>query len=533
MTGQDTHHTVPACKRDFINKQRVDGGPASHQLRVYRNGQPTKPRSYHVLTRMGPPHNFGVFNNNVNSVKRALLERYFLCSVGGTFHRPLEVSPSAFDTRYMREFRRGVVSLVQPDAHVLTVREVVACYTGAKRRIYEKAYESLCAEPLNRGDSTLRPFTKFEKQALDKACRIINPRSPRYNVMLGKYLKKTEKLYYKAINKVWGARTAHTVIKGLNVVEAASVVKDKWDRYSDPVAIGLDAVKFDMHVGVPALEYEHSIYNATFRCTRLRRLLYQQLYNRGKAYCPDGEVSFRMPGTRSSGDLNTSLGNCLLMCALIWAYARELGIDCELCNNGDDCVVIMERADAARFRDGVPRWFGRRGFRMTVEETVDVFEKIDFCQSSPMFDGRLWRMVRNVRTCLKKDPMCLLPIANEKALRKWLWAVGTCGLALVPGVPVLREFYRVFERHGVRTSKRHIVHIFRGTNMVERLEGVRGDWDPTPESRASFWRMTGITPDYQLALERYYRELKLDCRLLHSGGEGPAEVRPIPALKWL
>lgn len=533
MTGQDTIHTVPLCSMLFINRRAENGAPASHQLHVYRNGQPTKPRTYHVVSRMGPNHNLGVYNNNVSSVERALLERYFLCDVNGTFHPALVVVDTAFSSKSLRIFRRMVVDYTTPLAPVLTLRQVVECYTGGKRRVYERALESLYRRKLSRKDANLRPFTKFEKQALDKACRIINPRNPRYTLVLGKYLKKAEHFIFEAINEAWGAYTSHTVLKGVNVVEAAGVLHKKWTRFNNPVAIGLDAKKFDMHVSIPALKYEHSFYNGVFNSKELRTLLGWQLINKGKAYCPDGSVDFRMPGTRSSGDLNTSLGNCIIMCSLIWAMCDELRVTAELCNNGDDCVLIMDATDAPRVLDCVAGWFVRYGFRMEVEEPVRDFERIVFCQASPCWDGRQWRMVRDVRTCMKKDPMCLLPINNEKSLRRWMGAVGECGMALVPGIPVMREFYGAFTRAGLSASRRYKEHVYRTTSMMERIDGLEGDWEPTPESRASFYVMTGLTPDVQRALEAYYSTLVLDTADFRTGGTGYVENFPMPLLHHL
>lgn len=517
----------------FINKPVVPGAPASHQLFVYRDGQPTKPRQYHVVSRMGSGHNLGVFNNSVSSVERALLERYFLCDVNGTFMRALPVRANAFDTPSLREFRNRVADLVRPEAPVLTLRQVVACYTGGKRKVYEAALESLYRYELERKDAYLRPFTKFEKQDLNKACRIINPRSPRYTLTLGKYLKKAEHLYFEAINELWGSYTTHTVLKGVDVVQAAGILRRKWDKFNDPVAIGLDAKKFDMHVSIPALQYEHSFYNKVFNSAELRKLLGWQLINKGKAYCPDGQVTFKMPGTRSSGDLNTSLGNCIIMCSLIWAMCKELRVNAELCNNGDDCVLIVDKGSEEVVMKAVASWFVRYGFRMEVEPPVYEFEHIEFCQSRPCWDGRSWRMVRNPRTCLKKDPMCLIPIANEKAFRKWMGAVGQCGMTLVPGIPVMREFYGAFKRHGLHASRRMVEHVFRTTSMMTNMGQLDGDWEPTPESRASFAVMTGIGPDYQRALEHYFSTLVVDTTDFSAGGDGQVEVYPPPFLQHL
>jgi hypothetical protein len=355
-----------------------------HKLTVQRNGQPTKKREYHVVSRMGDNHDLGVFNNNVDGVERALLERYFLCKVGDEFLPALDVPASVYASPELQRFKSECVSYVAARATVIALRTVVECYTGAKRRVYERALTSLLRKSLTRKDAELRPFTKFEKQCLLKALRLINPRSARFNLVLGRYLKKSEKLYFEAINEVWGAKTDHTVIKGMDSFASAAVLKQKWDRFRNPVALGLDATKFDMHVSVSALRYEHEFYNEVFQSDELSTLLSWQLHNKGVAYCNDGTVRFEMPGTRSSGDLNTSLGNCIIMCSLIWAMCKQLDIVSELANNGDDCVLMLEQEDLERVLKYVPEYFERVGFRMTVEAPVWTFEEIEFCQSHPV-----------------------------------------------------------------------------------------------------------------------------------------------------
>lgn len=483
-------------------------GPPPFTLKVLKDGQPVKQRTYHVVSRMGDNHNLGVFNNSVDSVERALVERYALCEVeSGVFLPALRTAYREWRAPGLLRFREQVVNEVRQTATVLTLREVVKCYTGAKRRIYEGALRSLMRTKLSTRDSMLKPFTKFEKQDLSKAPRIINPRSPRYNLVLGKYLKKAEKSYFRAINKAWGGHTAHTVIKGLNSHDAAEVMRAKWDRFRRPVAVGLDAKKYDMHVDVPALEYEHSFYNLVFMVEELRRLLREQLYNIGIAYCPDGKVYFTINGTRCSGDLNTALGNCILMCALILNMCEELEIDAELANNGDDCVLFLESDQVERLQGAVEGYFVRYGFRMTMEEPVYEFEELEFCQSHPVKLASGWCMVRNVRTCLKKDPMCLVPIQNDRVWRKWLGAVGECGLASVPGCPVLQSFYRAFLRNGKVAGKKFKQHVFRNSGVLER--GFDGSQVITDEARASFHAAFGITPDYQIALEHYYDRMEI------------------------
>lgn len=470
-------------------------------LCVRRNGLSHKVRRLTVLTDFGPSHSLGVFNNSVDTIERAFAERYFMCKEGNVFRPALVVSPSQFRTTRFVQFRDAVLDSM-PSLPVLSLDEVVKSYHGPKRRVYEAAVRSFVEEDLSEKDARLTAFVKFEKQDLDKAPRIINPRNPRYNVKLGKYLKHAEHHFFRAINKAFGKRTQATVIKGYNADVSAKILREKWDCFVNPVAIGLDASKFDMHVSVAALKYEHSFYRRLYpRSKLLGRLLRWQLNNAGCAYALDGSVKFKMQGTRCSGDLNTSLGNCILMCAMVWVYAKTCGVDLELANNGDDCVVIMEAEHAAKFRAGIPTFFRRCGFAMTVEDTVDEFEQIEFCQTRPVQLSTGWRMVRNLKACLIKDVMCLIPIPNNTVYKRWLWAVGECGLSLCTGVPVLEAFYRFFMRHGLVSTKEFQEEVFRNRSQLQLARGVAAA-SIDARARVSFYVAFGVTPDLQLAMER-------------------------------
>ncbi len=394
-----------------------------------------------------------------------------------------------------------------PHLPVLTLSETLELFPAKKRKVYEAALESLSKGQVTRVDSLLSSFVKFEKQDVFKAPRIINPRSARYNLEVGCYLKHFEHHLFKAINKAYGGRTRATVIKGYDADAAGAILRSKWEIFSDPVAIGLDATKFDMHVSVAALKYEHSFYNLYWKSPRLRKLLSWQLHNSGKARCDDGSVEFSMAGTRCSGDVNTSLGNCIIMCGLVYAYAKEIGVDLELANNGDDCVVFLERSDESKFRERLSSWFVDKGFRMTVESTCYEFEEVEFCQTQPVLVNGGWRMIRNPFTCLKKDVMCLKSIPNMLTLRKWLYAVGDGGCALNDGVPILQRFYQKLRSIGVKTSKfadlisPHRFACKRAGNVSNSV---------VAETRASFYAAFKVLPDHQVFIEKYLDRLVID-----------------------
>jgi len=479
-------------------------------LCAHRNGLTANTRRFVATTGFGPEHNLGVFNSNVDNIERAFVERYFLCKENGVFRPAFDVPTRAYKTASLNAFRDSVLRNV-PRLPVLTRQQVVDSYHGPKRRTYQRALESLSRDPLTERDAALSAFIKYEKQDVQKAPRIICPRSPRYNLHLARYLKRAEHHVFTAINKTFGAHTPATVIKGLNADESARVLRAKWDRFRRPVCVGLDAVKLDMHIGVPALRYEHSFYKSLFPGDkRLRRLLSWQLTNKGVAYAKDGRITFSMEGKRSSGDINTSLGNCIIMCALVHSYASEIGVTLELANNGDDCNIFMEQKDLPAFREPLYAWFRRKGFAMTVEAPCYEFEEIEFCQTKPVLLASGWRMIRKLESVLTKDPMCLIDVPSTRVHQKWMHAVGTGGVALNTGVPVHQAFYEAFVRHGVPCSKGMRDYVFKNTSHETLASGV-GSCTIDARARVSYYYAFGILPDEQVSMEwRYTKTVVAD-----------------------
>jgi hypothetical protein len=382
-------------------------------------------------------------------------------------------------------------------------------------------------------NARLKSFVKFEKCSLWKAPRVINPRDTEYNLVLGKYLKKNEHAYFDAIAKAWGQDCV--VFKGMTVQQCGKQVKELWDLVHDPVAIGGDAKKFDMHVSLEALVYEHLFYLAPFfnndidaarrfydakrveyanlnempedsDVNRLAWLLTQQLQNRGTAWFEDGKLQFKMRGTRASGDLNTSLGNSILMSAMTWCWSIVSRVPIKFINNGDDCVYLMERQHENAWRTGMNEWFAGKGFRMEFEPTVDTIEEIEFCQSHPVLIEGEYQMVRNVSTALKKASMCLLSQGNN-VLRKWMMAVGLAEGYLGNGVPVMQSFSQAYRRNGLRCSQGLRNQVNYLSNMYEdnkdgKLNLVE---NISNETRLSFYRAFGLLPDAQVALEDHFK----------------------------
>lgn len=477
-------------------------------LHLYPKMAGCRPREITKITGLAPQGSLGVFNPDLNTLATALLERMYYCVVEGKFVPAPEPSKKHV-VWSLRGFR---TRLMEVSCHVtaLTLEEVVETYSGRKHTIYQNALVEIQRRGLRRKDAFSAAFVKVEKGNTAKAPRCIQPRKAPYNLCLGKYIKPLEHKIYKWIAKVFG--DGPTVMKGYNVDQVASIARGKWDSFYHPVAVGLDATKFDMHVSAEMLAWEHSIYLNVFKNNpELKKLLRWQMYNKGGGYCDDGKLRYSVKGKRFSGDMNTALGNCLIMCAMVWAYSKERGVETKLINNGDDCVVFMELEDLERFQVGLKEWFLALGFRMTIESPVEDFQRMEFCQMRPIRCCGGWTMVRNITTALTKDTLCTLPLTGEVGLRKWLYSVGKCGLALCGGIPIMQSFYNAYVREGIDDEGRieNAVQSQSGMRMLARGLKER-DMVVSDASRFDVYVAWGITPDEQRAMEQYFDKWRFD-----------------------
>lgn len=487
-------------------------------------GGPLKERILHNLCSLGTGVQYRVHSPDIQTALRGLLERVF-------YHWevrrvPVLVGPKHFvlrDEKVMvrphRPSRTTVRNLLGEARRQLLRRtysiaplsreEFLAPLSGSKLARYSDAADSVEVSPIEPRDAYLQTFVKAEKLNIsakpDPDPRVIQPRNPRFNYAVGVYVKGAEHCLYQAINRMFGSLT---VMKGLNADARGRAFKRSWDKYINPVAVGLDASRFDQHVSRTLLEFEHSIYNSMFREAELAKLLRMQLRNRGFVRASDGTIKYKVEGSRMSGDMNTSLGNVLLMCLFVWSYMNGKGIRYSLLNDGDDCVLMLER-DHFHHLDDLPDWFKEIGMVMKVEDPVYELEAVEFCQSHPVeITPGNWRMIRDPRVTLSKDCYCVKPVRDVNTWNMMRYSISECGLALAGDVPVFNEFYSALGR-GADLSKRSLRKLMnRGpeTGMQFLAIGMHRKYQtPTTTCRVSFAKAFGIWPDEQVAMEEQYR----------------------------
>jgi len=212
--------------------------------------------------------------------------------------------------------------------------------------------------------------------------------------------------------------------------------------------------------------------------------------------------------------MNTSLGNCLLMSSLVHAYLREIRVPASLANNGDDCVLILERKHEHKLK-GLSEWFLRMGFNMKVEEPVYDLRQVSFCQVNVLTSPNYNICVRNPHVVLSKDLHSTYPFTHENQYLQWLTASGICGSTSHGGVPVLEQFYKCFPTGEI--TNRGVVATLENWQKYSIVGGGM-DIHISDEMRHSFWVAFGILPDAQIALEHVLLGVRFGTTIGKIGG---------------
>lgn len=476
-----------------------------------------KSRSLLYVRSLGFSQEWGVHNNSLANLGRALHERVFKVSdgKGGLVDPP---RPKHGEILRYTAFRDSWIQFLEPCRQVQHA-DVIRGYTGRKAKRYADAYESLLQCPVVPQDAQLTAFLKAEKTNLsvksDPAPRLIQFPNPKYSLDLMTYLKFSEKKFMRAIDAVWGE---NVVMSGYNCEELGAQLARKWNSFEDPIAVPLDFSRFDQHCSREALQYEFQFYKAAYEGDEhLAWLLEMQLHPKGVAVAGDGAISYHCPeGGRGSGQINTSMGNKLIVCGLMWEYFNEIGLKASLANMGDDCVVFLEAKDAQKLSDTLTDWWLRRGYNAVVEPTCYELEEIQFCQSNPVCVNGQWVMVRDPKKALTKDCITLLPGETPKQVASVYMAISTCGRIINSGVPISFALHSALYRAACRYTKPVEINnefMFRSVEFgnFERMNGLSYQRKHISDStRLSYFKAFGIPPHTQIAIESYYDSTDLD-----------------------
>ncbi|APG76413.1 hypothetical protein 2 [Sanxia tombus-like virus 5] len=377
-----------------------------------------------------------------------------------------------FDREYFlrmaKATRQELVDAAQSEK--VSKLNVVYGYSGGKRAMYLRAADV----PFRVAHSSITAFVKVEKGYEEdihaKAPRMIQYRSPVYNLNLATYLKPLEHaLYANLLNE----NGVPVIAKGKNPRERAEHIKACFD--DKPYVLAMDHSKFDSTIRVEHLRAEHKIYNRVFKSKFLSKLLDLQIDNRG--YTRNG-LKYRVRGTRMSGDFNTGLGNSVINYIVLKSFLTMNNIKGHIYLDGDDSLVFID----PKHRDLDFSHFEKCGFETKREES-DCLADVDFCQAKYMESTNL--MVRNPVRAISRS---LVQVRRSAFFR--IRAGEGIGMTRThPGVPVL---YPLYKQMGVDEKPIFL----KWYPLIDDREVKITD-----AARVEFWHLWGISPDEQLALE--------------------------------
>lgn len=403
-----------------------------------------------------------------------------------------------------------------------TREDVLHHYKGAKRRRYSDAADRYESEGVTSRDARVDLFVKSEATPITKtfkAPRAIQPRSYVYGYALARYMKPIEEVVYllRGFGQR-GVRNSRVIAKGLSQCRRAKLLQKKSDCFDNPVWLTLDASRFDLHVSKDQLKIEHSVYLSMLNDPELRRLLAWQLVNKGRVRSIG--LKYESSGGRMSGDMNTAVGNCILMLLMVAEMMSR--INCpkfDVLDDGDDIVVIVEKGWEESIKEHAFEIFLDFGHEVKIENIAYKFEDLEWCQCHPVeIEFQRFKLVRNPAKILTKGIAGTKYFTNpdEATRRKLINSVGHCELVLNLGVPVLQAYAEMCIRISGTTEllnfdsvDEYYHRIAKETrSMGVELQDVVAR-PITMDARCSFERAFGITIEDQLELEGWFETIRV------------------------
>lgn len=398
----------------------------------------------------------------------------------------IEFSPIAVFTKY----------LTPPLDHLLPWKrhKVVNSYQGRWRKKYFDAQQLYHATGLMKKYSAVNMFVKddLEMTCPIKAPRAIQYRHPVFALEQGRFTKPMEEWLYAKTDefgtKIFAKSDPFTV---------AAMLLAKSKNFSEPVYLMLDASKFDSCVDKEWLKIILKCYLKLFPRKYHRFLCYiwkQTFVNRGRTR---KGLTFLTHGTRMSGDMDTSLGNCIIMFLMLKIYLIKHNIKHSLMINGDDSLIVIERRDLAKSRDiGIFKEFG---FNMKFEVATNI-EEAEFCQARFINTDYGPTMSRNPIRILGRTSWTTTKY-GRKDIRAFLNTIGLCERAASYGVPIASALAtKLIEM--AATSRKVTLSPWLTQQYLDKLRPWKtGPPKITLETRTSFESAWGISVADQLRIE--------------------------------
>jgi len=272
----------------------------------------------------------------------------------------------------------------------------------------------------------------------------------------------------------------------------------------------LDASRFDKHIRGYQLRAMHGVYHMLFGQGEIQKFCDFQLACKGRT---TKGIKYRLGPQRKSGDMDTSLGNCLIMCGMVIGWLRRVGIaKFDLFDDGDDCLVFIERAKLAHALATLDGEFAGMGHNITLEGIANRLEEIVHCQAIYL-GGSVGVMTRKWEKVLSHGLCSIRHFFSKRGGSRILKTMAFCESVLGTRVPIVWKFAEMMRRmvSGVRARAMMSddLKILRRASLeidINKLESVPMPSAPDYETRLAFERATGVSPARQRRIEGYLEE---------------------------
>lgn len=373
-----------------------------------------------------------------------------------------------------------------------TYDEVIATYSGAKRRTYQRAKEELLTIGRLQRDAMVTAFVKASKYVGDMIPRIIQARTPKYNLLVAQYHKPMEHRLYKLLGskRVTGVKVSKWCAKNDNAYQRAATIRKKMKQFECPLVVQLDASKFDGHVQEVHQKHNHTLYYEQTKSREHIRLLARTLSTRGVTASGHKYV---LGARRASGDMDTACGNTAIMLGCTVAYAAENYTKFDIYDDGDDCLLFVESREwTVESEVKLKEQYLTMGFRMSCRVSRE-YHDVVFCRSRPVRLSSGWKMVR--------DPLLVLNTAlvshkyflsNDQMVKQY--AAGY--EAMTAGEPITGPFFRALADRVGRDDAYTDLEL----EYKVRMSGT-GVHSISHENRASYAEAYDLTVEEQQNLE--------------------------------
>jgi len=332
------------------------------------------------------------------------------------------------------------------------VEEWTRNYSGLKKLRYERAAASLRTCPLRPRDNYVTAFVKSEKvQDGSKDPRMIQFRSARYSTAIAGYLKGIEHSVYNLRGDGKFLPRGRLIAKGCTPLQRGYWVQRYWTELVEPVQMALDCSRFDAHVNADTLSVEHLVYTLAIKDPWFANIIHWQTQNRVIAVDKTGQIlRYRADGKRMSGDMNTALGNCVLMILFLQVAFKRMRIPCadyRVFDDGDDCALFVEAKHVPVVQVELPKIFLEFGQELRIESIVSDFHRVTLCGCRPIITDQGCLMLMDPRRLLGKLSCCRAGGARPEYYHQ----VGECTLMTYPGIPVVSDAAAYLMRSGRRS----------------------------------------------------------------------------------